>query len=64
MTTEKNTYGTGLFETGDVIDGKWILIEQIGEGGMGRRVSRASGQPEAGCGHQGHFRKDAGGPGR
>jgi serine/threonine-protein kinase len=35
MTTEKEAYGTGLFVTGDVIDGKWILIEQIGEGGMG-----------------------------
>lgn len=33
--TEKSTCDTSLFDTGDVIDGKWILIEQIGEGGMG-----------------------------
>lgn len=35
MTTEKETCDTGFFDTGDVIDGKWVLIEQIGEGGMG-----------------------------
>jgi serine/threonine-protein kinase len=35
MTTDKNVCGTSLFETGDVIDGKWVLIERIGEGGMG-----------------------------
>jgi eukaryotic-like serine/threonine-protein kinase len=24
-----------IFGTGDVIDGKWVLIERIGKGGMG-----------------------------
>jgi len=35
MATENSTDDPGLFDTGDVIDGKWILIERIGEGGMG-----------------------------
>ena len=35
MTTEENVCDTNLFKTGDVIDGKWVLIERIGEGGMG-----------------------------
>ncbi len=35
MTTDKEACDTRLFDTGDVIDGKWVLIERIGEGGMG-----------------------------
>jgi serine/threonine-protein kinase len=35
MTSQIKTSGSGLFETGSVIDNKWVLIERIGKGGMG-----------------------------
>ena len=34
MTVKENSNKT-LFDTGSVIDGKWVLIERIGKGGMG-----------------------------
>jgi serine/threonine protein kinase len=35
MTSEIKTAENTLFDTGSVIDGKWVLIERIGKGGMG-----------------------------
>jgi serine/threonine-protein kinase len=35
MTSETKTSVNALFDTGSVIDGKWVLIERIGKGGMG-----------------------------
>jgi serine/threonine-protein kinase len=35
MTSEIKAPASTLFETGSVIDNKWILIESIGKGGMG-----------------------------
>ena len=35
MTSETKTSVNSLFDTGSVIDGKWVLIERIGKGGMG-----------------------------
>lgn len=35
MTSETKTSVNTLFDTGSVIDGKWVLIERIGKGGMG-----------------------------
>jgi serine/threonine-protein kinase len=35
MTDEDNACDPQPFSTGDVIDDKWVLIERIGEGGMG-----------------------------
>lgn len=35
MTSQIKTSGNGLFDTGSVIDNKWVLIERIGKGGMG-----------------------------
>ena len=35
MTSETKTPVNTLFDTGSVIDGKWVLIERIGKGGMG-----------------------------
>ena len=33
--TSKTTFKNTLFDTGSVIDSKWILIERVGKGGMG-----------------------------
>jgi hypothetical protein len=33
MTSEIKTAENTLFDTGSVIDGKWVLIERIGKGG-------------------------------
>jgi serine/threonine-protein kinase len=35
MTSEIKTAASRLFDTGSVIDNKWILIESVGKGGMG-----------------------------
>ena len=35
MTSEIKTPASTLFDTGSVIDNKWVLIERIGKGGMG-----------------------------
>ena len=35
MTSQIKTSENGLFDTGSVIDNKWVLIERIGKGGMG-----------------------------
>ncbi len=35
MTSQKKTSENGLFDSGSVIDNKWVLIERIGKGGMG-----------------------------
>ncbi|RLC09242.1 MAG: serine/threonine protein kinase, partial [Deltaproteobacteria bacterium] len=35
MASEIKTSEKNLFDTGGVIDNKWILIERIGKGGMG-----------------------------
>lgn len=35
MTSQKKTPENGLFDSGSVIDNKWVLIERIGKGGMG-----------------------------
>jgi hypothetical protein len=35
MTSEKKKCDTGFFNTGDMFDDKCVLIERIGEGGMG-----------------------------
>ena len=34
------TEASSIFDTGSIIDGKWVLIERIGKGGMGE-VHRA-----------------------
>ena len=33
--TEDTTFNATLFDTGSVIDDKWVPIERIGKGGMG-----------------------------
>ena len=35
MTSQIKTPENGLFDSGSVIDNKWVLIERIGKGGMG-----------------------------
>jgi len=35
MTSQIKTSENRLFDTGSVIDNKWVLIERIGKGGMG-----------------------------
>lgn len=35
MTHDMNEKSSGLLNTGRIIDGKWVLIERIGKGGMG-----------------------------
>jgi hypothetical protein len=54
-----------LFKTGSIIDEKWVLIERIGEGGMGgrRRAFPFTGnltQPHFCCCSDGAFLCDGG----